>query len=154
MSAAALRLVRAHAAPGRLRLKAAGGLDRALLPGLLDRVAAVEGVVHVIARPNTGSLILTISDSPEAVETRLAEQGIARVGARPAAPPVGQVAQMGLLKLDADIRRLSEGAIDLRSGLALLLVGGAVLQATRGRVAGPATTLALAAFGLLDPGRR
>ena len=149
-----LRLERAHAVAGRLRLRAREGLDRATLPGLLDRIARVDGVRHVAARPNTGSLILTIDDAPEAVEKRLAAQGIAKIGPPPAPPPLGQVVQMGMLKLDADIRRQSDGAIDLKSGLALLLAAGAVMQLTRGRVAGPATTLALAAYGLLEPGRK
>ena len=149
-----LRLVRAHAAAGRLRLRAPDGLDKAALPGLLDRLAEVEGVRHAVARPNTGSLILTIVDPPEAVEARIAARGIAKIGPPPAPPPLGQVVQIGILKLDADIRRQSEGAIDLKSGLALLLAAGAVMQLARGRVAGPATTLALAAYGLLDPARK
>jgi len=153
MSAPALRLERAHAVPGRLRLRARGGLDRAALPGLLDRIAAVDGVAAVVARPNTGSLILTLRDSAEAVEGRLATLGIARIGPPPAPPPVGQVVQFGMLRLDSDIRRHSEGALDLRSMVALLLSAGAVIQLSRGRVAGPATTLAMTAFSLLDPGK-
>ena len=149
-----LRLERAHAAPGRLRLRARGGLDRAARSGLLDRLARVDGVRHVVARPNTGSLILTIADAPEAVEGRIAALGIARIGPPPAPPPLGQVVQLGILKLDAGLLRQSDGAIDLKSGLALLLAAGAVMQLARGRVAGPATTLALAAYGLLEPGRK
>lgn len=149
-----LRLERAHAVAGRLRLRARGGLDPAALPALLDRIARIDGVRHVAARPNTGSLILTIAEPPEAIEGRIAQLGIAKIGAPPAPPPVGQVMQMGMLKLDADIRRQSDGAIDLKSGLALLLAAGAVMQLARGRVAGPATTLALAAYGLLEPGRK
>lgn len=153
MTARPLRLTRAHAVPGRLRLRAAGRLERATLAALIDRIAAVEGVAGVVARPNTGSLILTLSDSAEAVEGRLESLGIAHVGPPPAPPPVGQVVQFGMLKLDGDIRRHSEGALDLKSTIALALSAGAVLQLARGRVAGPATTLAMAAFSLLDPGR-
>ena len=153
MTAPALRLDRAHVTPRRLRLRARGGLDRAALPGLLDRLAAVDGVEAVVARPNTGSVILTIRDSAEAIENRIATLGIARIGAPPAPPPVSQVMQFGMLRLDSDIRRHSDGALDLRSALAVLLSVGAVMQLTRGRVAGPATTLAMTAFSLLEPGK-
>lgn len=148
-----LRLTRAHAVPGRLRLRAAGQLERGALAALVDRIAAVEGVAGVVARPNTGSLILTLRDSAEAVEDRLQVLGIARIGPPAQPPPLGQVVQFGMLKLDGDIRRQSEGALDLKSTIALALAAGAVLQLARGRIAGPATTLAMAAFGLLDPGR-
>jgi len=153
MSDRPLRLTRAHAVPGRLRLRAAGRLDRATLAGLVDRIAAVEGVAGIVARPNTGSLILTLHDTADAVEERLATLGIARIGPPAAPPPVGQVVQFGMLKLDSDIKRHSEGALDLRSTIALLLSAGAVMQLARGRIAGPATTLAMTAFSLLDPGK-
>jgi hypothetical protein len=48
------------------------------------------------------------------------------------------------------VKRRTGNALDLRTALALALAAGAVLQLARGRVAGPATTLAMAAFSLLD----
>ena len=61
---------------------------------------------------------------------------------------------MGLMKADMDLGRRTEGALDLRTSIALLLAAGAVLQFARGRVAGPATTLAMSAFALLDRGMK
>jgi hypothetical protein len=63
---------------------------------------------------------------------------------------VGAAAQLGLMKLDHDIREETEGALDLRTAMVVLLVGGAAIQLWRGQVAGPATTLLLGAFSLLE----
>jgi hypothetical protein len=44
----------------------------------------------------------------------------------------------------------TQNALDLNSAAALLLFFGAAVQLGRGRIAGPATTLAMAALSMLD----
>ncbi|MBD3765703.1 MAG: hypothetical protein IE927_13530 [Rhodobacterales bacterium] len=149
-----MRLVRVHECAGRLRLRTATHHTTEAMARLADRLARVAGVVHVAARPNTGSVILTIDRDPAAVLAAIEADGVARILAPDKAPPVGQVLTLGLLQADMNIRKHSDQALDLRTALALLLIGGAILQAARGRIAGPATTLAMAAFSLLDTPRR
>ena len=49
------------------------------------------------------------------------------------------------------ITRQTDGALDLRTAMGLMLAAGAVVQLTRGRIAGPALTLAMASYSLLSP---
>lgn len=149
-----MRLVRMHACPGRLRLRRAAACAPGTMAALADRLARLPGVVRVVARPNTGSVILTIDRDPAEVLAAIEAEGVARLVAPDRAPPVGQVLALGLAQADMDIRRRSDQALDLRTALALLLIGGAILQTVRGRIAGPATTLAMAAFSLLEAPRR
>jgi hypothetical protein len=60
------------------------------------------------------------------------------------------MAKFGELMLDRKIRDRTEGAIDLRATLALLLLTAAVIQLSRGRVAGPASTLLIAALYFME----
>ncbi len=149
-----MRLVRVHEAAARLRLRIDPPCNPDEMAVLADRLARIAGIAHVVGRPNTGSVILTLVDDPEAVVAAIEAAGVARIEAAPREPPVGQVLTLGMLQLDMGIKKRSENALDLRSTLALLLIGAAILQAARGRIAGPASTLAMAAFSVLDTSRR
>ena len=149
-----MRLVRVHAAATRVRLRIDPLCSSDKMAVLADRLARIAGVVHVVGRPNTGSVILTLADDPEAVLAAIEAAGIARIADPPKQPPVGQVLTLGMLQLDMGIKKSSENALDLRASLVLLLLGAAILQTARGRIAGPATSLAMTAFSLLDTGRR
>lgn len=141
----------AHQSARRLRLRLEETAVRSIdAQGLADRLTSVQGVARVVFRPNTGSLIFeTLVDAGEVLEA-LRQGPLLSIKAPPKPPPVGQMIQMGLLKADMDLGRRTEGALDLRTTIALLLLFGAILQLARGRVAGPATTLAMSAFALLD----
>jgi hypothetical protein len=81
----------------------------------------VHGVSRVVFRPNTGSLILeTLIDAGEVLEALKDEPSLS-IKAPPKPPPVGQMIQMGLLKADMDLGRRTDGALDLRTTMALLL---------------------------------
>lgn len=144
--------VRAHAAGRRLRLRLSGRHDRAAMETLADRLAAVPGVVSVAIRPNTRSVILEGEIPAGDLAGRLEEGGVVRLSDPGAPPPVGQVMELGLLTLDGRLKARSQGALDLNATLALLLLSAAAVQAVRGQVAGPATTLAMAAFTLIRRG--
>lgn len=143
----------AHAVDGRLRLRVRHDLAPAAWAGLADRLACVPGVRKVVLRPNTRSAILTIDEPAATILARLRETPGTRVADAPTPPPIGQTLQLGLMKLDHDLKRTTHEAADLRGLIAVLLLIAAGGQLLRGKVAGPASTLAMAAFSLLDPGR-
>lgn len=142
-----------HAIDGRLRLRVREDLAADAWTGLADRMAGIPGIRKVVLRPNTRSAILTIDEPAATILDRLGETPGTRVVDAPAPPPIGQALQIGLMKLDHDLKRTTRETVDLRSLIALLLLVGAGGQLVRGRIAGPASTLAMAAFSLLEPGR-
>jgi hypothetical protein len=143
----------AHLSKRRLRLRCESGPDLArTAQALADDLASVRGVARIVVRPNTGSIIIdTLTDAAEVLDGLKAHSAIAIVS-RAKPPPVGQVLQLGLLKADMDLGKRTDGALDLRTTIALLLIVGAVVQLARGKVAGPTTTLLMSAFSLLYKG--
>ncbi|MGC9368000.1 MAG: HMA2 domain-containing protein [Paracoccaceae bacterium] len=150
---APVALERAHVIARRARLRAAG-LERDALVALADRLAALPGVARALVRPSTGSVIIETHEPVEAVLGRVAEAGIARIQDPPQRPPVGQVMQMGLARASTGMKDRTGGALDLDTAIALALLAGSILQLSRGRVAGPATTLAMGALTLLEKSKR
>jgi hypothetical protein len=139
-----------HSAKGRLRLRLAGPVPGdAALQTLADRLASVEGVRRARIRPNTGSVILDLTQPGADVLDAIALSGAARLTAPAEPPPVARVLELGLAGADRRVAQETGGALDLRTAIGLALLGGAILQAVRGQVAGPATTLAIAAYSLL-----
>lgn len=141
----------AHRSRRRLRLRIeADRLEPGAARDLADRLASVHGVARAVVRPNTRSLILDTHIEAGEVLAELGRSSVIGISAPPKPPPVGQMIQLGLLKADMGLGRRTDDALDLRTALALLLLVAAVLQLGRGRIAGPATTLAMSAFALLD----
>ena len=139
-----------HAVRGRARLRPVRAMEADALQALADRIAAVPGLHRVLVRPNTGSLILDFEGAPAPLFETIATNGIARIHPPAQPPPIGQVAQLGLTRADLALKSQTGNALDLNSAVALILLVGAVIQASRGRIAGPATTLAIAALSMLD----
>ena len=139
-----------HIAPGRVRLRPSKPLSAPALTGLADLIAGLPAVRRVLARPATGSLIVETDGPAEPLFELIAARGIAKVRPQPSPPPLGQVARFGLMRADAAVQGATDGALDLNGAMAFLLMGGAVVQLLRGQVAGPATTLAVAALAMLD----
>jgi len=147
-SPVALEIV--HAIADRVRLRPSQPLSAEALIGLADRIAGLPAARRVLARPGTGSLIVETQGPAQRLLDQIAAQGIADPRQRPAPPPVGDVARLGLVRADSAVRRATAGGLDLNAAFAVLLLAGAGLQLLRGRVAGPATTLAMAALSMLD----
>ena len=149
-------LERVHVVDGRARLRLRRPLSREALQELIDRISGLAGVTRVLARPNTGSVIVKFDGTAEEMMLRLAGMSGVKLADPPGPPPVGQVAQLGLMRLDSGIQSRTDGALDFRSALAVLLVFAAIVQAARGRIAGPTTTLLMSALSLLNAptGRR
>lgn len=143
-----------HSVPGRLRLRPTKALEAEALTALAQRLASVAGVARVISRPNTGSLIVEFAGATEALQEKIAELGIARLRAPDPPPPIGQVAQLGLLRADMALQDRTGKTLDLNSAVTLLLIAGAIVQLARGQVAGPATSLLMGALTMLERGRK
>lgn len=149
-SAAPVPLLLLHTTRKRARLKIDLPAGVEALTDLANQVASVPGVLRAQIRPNTRSVIVESHWPIKDVLTELADRGIASIGKPPQSPPVNKVLQMGLLQADMGLKRRTGDALDLRTALALALLGAAVMQIGRGRIAGPATTLAFGALSLLD----
>ncbi|MFP4238523.1 MAG: hypothetical protein ACLFRZ_04400 [Rhodosalinus sp.] len=148
-------LRRVHASARRVRLRFDGAVpEGTALAAFADRLASVEGVLRARVRPSTGSVILDLAQPPDAVLGTLAEAGIARIGDPPKPVPVGQAIQFGLLRADASLGARTSGALDLRTALGLFMLVAAMVQLSRGRIAGPATTLFMSAWSLLAAANR
>ncbi|MDJ0932965.1 hypothetical protein [Breoghania sp.] len=125
MSATApLRASIAHRTPRRLRLlvpKIEGDALRST--DLADRVALIEGVSHVVARPATASLIVECADS-EAVLTAMQDDWLVRIGPPPKAVPLEVRLKFLALQIDSGF------------GAPLGRAGGLARQRGRSAVAG------------------
>lgn len=141
----------AHLSKRRLRLRIEGDrIGGEASQALADRLMSVQGVAHVVLRPNTGSLIIeTLTEAAEVLEA-LKTHSALKIVATPKPPPLGQVMQLGLMKADMQIGQKTDGTLDLRTAIALLLIIAAIVQFGRGKVAGPTSTLLMSAFALLD----
>ena len=143
-------LRKVHTTGTRARLRLDTPPDPVVAQSLADALAGVPGIERARVRPNTGSVILEadgpIGDCLDAIEAA----GIARIAAPLRPPPVAQTLQLGMLRGDMIVKERTEGALDLRTAMALALVAGAVLQLSRGKVSGPATTLFFTALSLID----
>ena len=140
----------AHVTTGRARLRLAGSLPDTRLATLADGLAAMPGIERVIIRPATGSVIVEGRRTAEALEKALRSSGLVTLAEPEEAQPIGQMAQLGLWVADMEVRERTRGALDVRTALALMLLGVAIVQLLRGQVSGPATTLFMEAFKLID----
>lgn len=140
----------AHVAPGRVRLRLGQPLDAAALDGLADRLLAASGVRRVVTRPSTGSVIIEAAGGEAALRRMVEALEFLKVLPPEKPVPIGQMAKVGELVLDKKIRDRTEGALDLRAMLALMLFAAAVIQLVRGQIAGPATTLLIAALYMME----
>jgi hypothetical protein len=144
----------AHASPGRVRLRLARALDRDAMEALADRLAGCAGVSRVALRPSTGSVILEGAGGGEEILGRLVDAGAVRRLPPRKPQSVSRTAELGLVGLDMEIRKRTEGALDFRASMALLLFAAALVQLARGQVAGPFSTLAISALAFVDPTRK
>jgi hypothetical protein len=139
--------------PGRFRLRLAEPLSSADTAALVDRVAA-HGAARVVGRPNTGSLIVETDEPAAAFAARLDAAGLIALAPLPPAEPFRQGARLRLSIVDAVVLARTDGALDLRGAVAILLFGAAIYQAARGRLLGPAATMASLALTLIAGDRR
>ncbi len=144
-----------HATPGRLRLRIDAFVgDAAAMEAFVESIAEVPGLTRIVGRPATGTLILEYAGEVADLVPALVETGGMTFVRPPTPPPLSQTLRFGLALIDQRIAARTEGAIDGRTGIALVLGGLAVFQAAQGRLLGPASTLLMGALALLDPVRK
>jgi hypothetical protein len=141
-----------HATDGRVRLRPAKPMPPAALKALADALGGFPGIRHVVSRPNTGSLILGFDGPPEPVLEAVEASGLARPREKTPPPPIGMVGKFALLRANTQVKEATGGTLDLNSSLALIYAMGALVQLGRGRIASPASSLAMAALALLERG--
>jgi len=117
---------------------------------MTNALASCQGVTRVRARPNTGSVIVEGAGSADEIMAAIEASDAVALVAAPTRPPVGQVAQMGLLKLDSGIKDRTGGRLDFHAALGVLLTAGAAVQLYRGQLAGPAATLLMGALAMFE----
>ena len=115
----------------------------------VNRIANGRDGLARVLEGRSDLLILDLALPSEITLGALRDSGLVRLEDPPKPPPVGQVIELGLMQADSKISQQTQGALDLRTSLGLVLAAGAILQLVRGRVAGPAATLGMAAYSLL-----
>jgi hypothetical protein len=140
----------AHALPGRLRLRLPARAD---VEGLATAVTAFDGVTACTWSPRTRGLLVRYD--PQATDATTIVEGVAAhtgveapetsaAADRPAAvAPLGAVVPAMFAEANRSVAHATRGAIDLGSGIPLLLVGWAALELVRGRAAPLAWSSAL-----------
>jgi hypothetical protein len=143
----------AHRAAGRVRLRVPSRRgEPAYFRALGEALSAHRGVLAVEANPLTAGVL--VRHAPE-----LPLEALARLGRESALfdltpsvashPPAGKLLASRFRDADQALGDLTGGAVDLRSLGFLALVALALLQAARGQILAPATTLLVQAFGLV-----
>lgn len=144
-----------HRAPGRLRLRVpARRGDADFLGGLGDAFRGSPGVAAVDVNPLTASLLVRFTGDEEPLLARVpalglrigdlaqaaAEEAEAREARRPTGNLVDRLADV-VDGIDDELKKGSEGRMDLQSAALLYLVGAGFVQLLRGRALPPAHTL-------------
>jgi len=150
-NAAPARLV--HRTATRLRLQLMAPPDTETARVLADSIARIDGVSRARVRPRTASVIVDTLLPSGTVLDALRDGGL--IALQPVAhpPPVGKMIDLGLLQADMAIGKQTDGALDFRTILGLLLLIAAGGQVLRGKIAGPALTLVTSAYSVLAPRR-
>lgn len=132
----------AHAMPGRVRLRfpAARGHPHRL-ERLRRHLAAVDGVRHVDVHPRTGSVVVTGDLALESLRALGSGQDLFELELEQLARPLAEELARGLERLDEAMTAWSGGRLRLADAAVAALLATAVVQAIRGRWAGPAAAM-------------
>jgi hypothetical protein len=131
-----------HAIPGRTRLRCPKlRRDRQACELLADAFAARQGVHEVRIRPYTSSVLvlhapeITSSELAELVRGVLVLERVLEVGERPPRPTdtpelsrLAKMAAVAFRQIDRDVKRASEGSVDLGTLVTALFFGAGAVQ--------------------------
>jgi hypothetical protein len=148
-----------HQLAGRVRLKIpAKRGDEQYFEALAEAFATCETISQLQLNPPTASLLIQhgatpFSDIAEFAEIAglfvLAEEEYADLPAIEHLS-VASLSSLGVSHVDKQLKRLSEGRVDLRSAFFLGFMGLAIHQAAKGRIMSPASTFFWRAVELLN----
>lgn len=142
-----------HFATGRLRVKISEKRhDQAYFARVADAVSAWDSVERVEVNPLTASVLVFFKDlvaltAENALKNDLFSvdfdeiETVAEAGFDIARQVFGGQTSRAVAAADGALRRLSLGAADLRSGVALALLAAGTYELFRGNIAAPAVTL-------------
>ncbi len=145
-----------HRLPGRVRLRVdAKRGDRAWFDALALELSLLENIRSVEANPLTGSLLIRHEGPLERLLEELAARGLLRVSdPEPREIPLARRLAERAEAADARLRRATAGELDLEGAALLVVLLVALVQALRGRLVGPASSLLWYAASLLRGGGR
>jgi hypothetical protein len=138
----------------RLRIPERRG-DAAYFARLRDRLGGCPEVGEVEVNAVTGSVLVHHRGDLRAILAFANEASLFAVDSSlPSEVPLAVRLRAEAVAADSGLRRLAGGAVDLWTALSLGLFGLACLQAARGRLLGPASTLAWAALTAIRRAQR
>lgn len=109
-----------------------------------------SGVTAVAANPVTGTLLIEHGQPFDEIAAFAEARGLFQIqAARADAHTPAMQAAVGLAAMDNALKRFTEGDLNARSVILLTLIALAGVQAARGHILGPASTLLWAALSLV-----
>lgn len=141
----------AHNSPHRLRIRVPSRKGQEdYFQKVKDALVARPDVAFVTTNPVTGSILLLHTAELAALEAFARGRGWFDIAATPPATKTALSAAETLIdRVDERLRALTHERYDLNNTLFLGLVGLGVLQAVRGQVLGPASSLLASAASIL-----
>lgn len=144
----------AHVCPGRVRLRIPGRRrDKSYFESVVERLRTYEAAHAVSADPATaGMLVMHRGEFGDIVELARRDGLFSVSEVEPVGESALRTASASLRTVSSAVQNASGGVLDVPSLAYIGLVGLAVVQAVRGHVAGPATTLLWNALTLVQLG--
>jgi hypothetical protein len=130
-----------HAVPGRVRyriLERRG--DAEFFRGVQELLRQHDGIQTVAVNAATASILVHHTGEADEIAAAAQAAGLFEVAPMPT-PSLGAQARSGLRTADRDLRRITDGRVDMNSALFLGLTGLAMHQALKGNLLAPASTL-------------
>lgn len=140
-----------HHGMSRLRLRIAAQRGQPeFFQRAVEVLAALSGVDRIEANPDTGSILIMPGIDPVRVAAHAEAAGLFRLGRESqTVRPITEGLAAGFCDINAALKSVSGGHLDLASAAFVALVGAAAVQLRGGHVLGPASTLLWYASGLL-----
>ncbi len=140
-----------HRTAGRLRIRVPSRRgEESYFRQVSQQLARCPGVERIEANPVTASILVVSAVDTETLARFAETEGLFLLSAAGSAPmTITETLAAGFGGLNQELRRLSDGTVDLGTLAFAALVTGAIVQWQKGHVLGPASTLLWYAAGLL-----
>jgi len=141
----------AHQTGDRLRLRVPSRKgDAAYFAHVEQALMGCEGVTYIEANPLTASILVRYDGTTEELSQEALTQGLFALDLEPRpANPVLSAVSARMDQFDGILRRTSGGSFDLLEVAFVGLIGASIVQALRGQVLSPASTLLTNAMSIL-----
>ncbi len=142
-----------HCIAGRIRVRVPSMRgDDEYFHRVEEGLNAIPAVKDLRANTLTGSvLIMHAGLEPQALQAHAQDAGLFQLNtSEPEFELLVDRAVAGARRLDSQLRRFSQGSLDLPSGLIVVLVAMGIVQLMRGQVMAPAASLLWYAYDLMS----